>query len=335
MSSAYIDTDHASVRLRSERLAVFAPHTEGQPDRVLHEIPLLGLEQLCLREHVQLTAEALCALFKAEVPVHYVDWRGDCLGTAMAPSTAESVTRLRQYQRTIEAAFALAQARALVEAKTHNQLRLLQRLNAKRRTLEEDPLQRLDALRRQTQIAPDLPSLRGVEGAAAALYFPLWAAFLPSDFPFEHRSIRPPHNAVNACISFAAALVYHDVVAALHTRGLDPGLGLLHETENGRWSLALDLMEPFRPALCDALTVRLLNYRILASGDFEPHEGGVYLNREGRKQLIQHYERRLDRSFLSDQAGHRTTLRQAIEAQVVSYKSALAEGTGFKPFRLN
>ena len=65
------------------------------------------------------------------------------------------------------------------------------------------------------------------------------AQFLPPEFPFERRSSRPPGNPVNACISFGSALVYQEVVAAIHLRGLDPGLGLLHQTENDRWSLAL------------------------------------------------------------------------------------------------
>ena len=59
-----------------------------------------------------------------------------------------------------------------------------------------------------------------------------------------------------------------------------------------------------------------------------------YLADPGRRRFIEQYERRLDRSFLSEHAGHRTTLRQAIVDQVVSLKSALSGGT-FVPFRLN
>ena len=107
------------------------------------------------------------------------------------------------------------------------------------------------------------------------------AGFLPAEFPFERRSHRPPHNAVNACLSFAYTLLYHDVVSALHARGLDPGLGLLHATENGRWSLALDLMEPFRPALADALTLRMMSHQMLSPADFQARDGGILSGRSG------------------------------------------------------
>ncbi|HTI68627.1 MAG TPA: CRISPR-associated endonuclease Cas1 [Candidatus Limnocylindria bacterium] len=335
MSVAYVETDYTWVRLHGERLAVFSPHDDLATDHLLEEIPLLSLERLCLREHVQITTEALCTLFRKGVPVHFIDWKGDCLGSALAPSPSESACRMSQYRRTLDAGFVLVQSRAIIAAKVQNQLRLVQRLNANRPILKESDWQPMNELLGKIDSAPDLETLRGIEGRAAAVHYPLWAAFLPESFPFERRSTRPPMNAVNACLSFSSALLYHDVVAAVHTRGLDPGLGLLHTIENGRWSLALDLMEPFRPALCDALACRLLNHRMLNAADFEPREGGIYLNENGRKTLIDQYERRMDRPFLSEQIQHRTTLRQAVVDQVLSYKLAVLEGGLFTPFRLN
>lgn len=335
MPAAYVETDYAWVRLRSERLAVYSSRDKDPSNDLLQEIPLLGLERLCVQEHVQITTEALCALFKAGVPVHYVDWKGDCLGTALATSPAEAAARLEQYRRSLDPAFTLIQSHAIVAAKIQNQLRLVQRLNSNRPRWQPSDWDPLAQMIGKAESAPDLDILRGVEGRAAAVHYQLCAPFLPEDFPIEHRSARPPHNAFNACLSYASVLLYHYVVATVHTRGLDPGLGLLHSTENGRWALALDLMEPFRPALCDALAIRLFTHRILGAGDFEARDGGVYLNNKGRKELIQHHERRMDRMFLSEQAGHRTSLRQAITDQTLSFKAAISNGASFKPFRLN
>ena len=136
MSSAYVETDYAWIRLKSERLAVFSKRDDDPSDDLLQEIPLLGLECLCVREHVQITTEALGTLLRAHIPIYYLDWKGDCVGSTTAPSTAESATRLRQYQATLDPVFVLAHARALVEAKIQNQLRLLQRLNANRPRLD-------------------------------------------------------------------------------------------------------------------------------------------------------------------------------------------------------
>jgi CRISPR-associated protein Cas1 len=110
---------------------------------------------------------------------------------------------------------------------------------------------------------------------------------------------------------------------------------LLHATEDGRWSLALDLMEPFRPVLVEALALDLFSHQILNEKHFEPKNGGVYLNEEGRKKFILQYERRMERQFLSEAVGHRTTLRQQLENQAVMFKTSLEKRDAFEPFLIN
>ena len=193
----------------------------------------------------------------------------------------------------------------------------------------------LDAIFASLKTSQSIDELRGYEGASTARYFQAWASFLPEEFPFERRSTRPPLNAVNACISFGATLLYSEAVAFLHAHGLDPALGLLHTTENGRWSLALDLMEPFRPVLVEALALDLFSHQILNADHFEPRNGGVYLNEPGRKKFILQYERRMERQFLSECVEHRTTLRQQLEQQAVMYKAALEDPAKFQPFLMN
>jgi CRISPR-associated protein Cas1 len=193
----------------------------------------------------------------------------------------------------------------------------------------------LDALFASLKRSQTIDELRGYEGASTARYFQAWASFLPEGFPFERRSTRPPLNAVNACVSFGATLLYSEAVAFIHAHGLDPALGLLHATEDGRWSLALDLIEPFRPVLVEALALDLFSHQILNADHFEPRNGGVYLNDEGRKKFLLQYERRMERQFLSECVEHRTTLRQQLEQQAVMYKAALEEPAKFEPFLMN
>ena len=53
--------------------------------------------------------------------------------------------------------------------------------------------------------------------------------------------------------------------SALETVGLDPAVGFLHRDRPGRPSLALDLMEEFRPFFADRLVLSLINRRQLAA----------------------------------------------------------------------
>ena len=70
-------------------------------------------------------------------------------------------------------------------------------------------------------------------------------------------------------------------------------------------------------------------------GTVGSYRGGVYLNDDGRKKLLLQYERRMERQFVSECVGHRTTLRQQLEQQAVMFKSALEERDKFEPFLMN
>jgi CRISPR-associated protein Cas1 len=337
MPTACINQHDCRVSLKSERLEVLGRNEQTQRDEVLRQIPIRDLDRLIIAESVQVTSHALAALLRASIPVNVLGWNGEFLGGFLPALNAHGLARLRQYQRTLEMPFALQMAGRIVTAKLYNQRRVLQRMAASR---EESPevkaaLTWLDSLFASLKQSASVDELRGYEGASTARYFQAWASFLPEQFPFEGRSKRPPLNPVNACISFGATVVYMEQVAFLHAHGLDPSLGLLHTTEDGRWSLALDLMEPFRPVIVESLALDLFTHQILNEKHFEPKNGGIYLNEEGRKKFILQYERRMERQFLSESAGHRTTLREQLENQAVMFKASLENQERFEPFLIN
>jgi len=111
-------------------------------------------------------------------------------------------------------------------------------------------------------------------------------------FPFDGRNRRPPRDAVNCTLSFLYALLRHDCVSALTAVGLDPFVGYLHVDRAGRESLALDLMEEFRPWI-ERLAITLLNRSELTPQSFELRDGGaVELSEAARKMLVAAYQAR-------------------------------------------
>lgn len=347
MPTAILNQPHLHVQLVSERLEVRALNPETGREELLREIPLLDLDRVIASEAVHFTTPALAELLRRGIPIQLFSWNGQYLGAFLPALNHHGATRLRQYQRTLDPAFALPIAGRIVAAKLYNQRRVLQRLAAGRApndpshpsdrsdTPTTSTLDWLNGMLSQAARARSLDELRGYEGAATARYFTAWAGFLPPEFPFERRSTRPPHNPVNACISFAATLLYNEAVAFCHAHGLDPALGTLHATENGRWSLALDLIEPFRPVFVEALALDLFSHQILNAAHFEHRDGGCFLNEEGRRKFFLQYERRIERQFLSESVGHRTTLRQQLEHQAVMFKTALDQPDAFEPFLMN
>lgn len=347
MPSVCILNPGASVRLTGERLSVSVPAMDDDP-AVHRDIPLREIERVIHAEQVQVSGAALGALMRASIPVSVLGWEGRFLGSYLPPLTTQVEARLRQYRRTLEPDFARQVASALVSAKLYNQRRVLQRLGASRRAGRSDPessdgvdgeltatLRWLESEFASIRVARTVDEIRGHEGVTAARYFAAWSGFLPEAFPFERRSTRPPLNPVNACISFGATIVYTEMVAFLHAHGLDPALGCLHAPTDGRWSLALDLIEPFRPALVEALALDLFSHQILNGDHFERRDGGVFLNDGGRRKFFLQYERRMERQFLSEAVGHRTSLRSQLERQALLYKTALERPEEFEPFVMN
>jgi CRISPR-associated protein Cas1 len=120
--------------------------------------------------------------------------------------------------------------------------------------------------------ASDMNALRGLEGDAGAAYFAVFPSLLKGEgFSFPGRVRRPPTDPVNALVSFLYSLLAHDCRSALESVGLDAAVGFLHRDRPGRPSLALDLMEEFRPVLADRCALTLLNRRQISPKDFRVH----------------------------------------------------------------
>jgi CRISPR-associated protein Cas1 len=141
-----------------------------------------------------------------------------------------------------------------------------------------------------------MDTIRGAEGEAARAYFSVFGYMVRTDreaFGPDGRTKRPPRDRANAVLSFLYALVRGECAAALEGAGLDPQVGYLHALRPGRPSLALDLMEEFRPLLADRLAISLINRRQLKAGDFEELPGGaVQLTEQARKTVLVTYQNR-------------------------------------------
>jgi len=340
MPSLYLTTPGTRARLVGAHREIEIPQASSSTttSRIVttRRIPLHEIEYVVVETRAGLSIAAQAELAERSIPVVITRPNGQSIALCLPPS-GDLPTRLAQYQRRLDPAFGLQIARLLIEAKIANSRRLLQRLAANRKQPAPPAVDRLEPWRRHALAASNLDSLRGYEGTAAGAYFDGLATFFPPTCPFERRSRRPPHNPANALLSLAYSLLVHETTTALHLRGLDPGLGFLHEPAPHRPSLALDLIEPFRAPVADGLALDLLNHGTLhPEKHFEAAKGGILLNSAGRRRFYTAYERRMDRPFTSELSGERTTLRQEIQQQILDLKRALLTPQSlFQPFIMN
>ena len=200
--------------------------------------------------------------------------------------------------------------RSFVLAKTLNQRAMLRRglrdhgdaMAPPAKAALEEAERRLTDIARRAQIDQATDALRGLEGEAAATYFGVLDHLIRVDEPslrFCGRSRRPPLDPVNALLSLLYTLLTHDCRSALETMGLDPAVGFLHRDRPGRPSLALDLLEEFRPVVADRLALSLVNRRQIGAGAFRRMENGaVLLADDARREIIVAFQERKKEELL-------------------------------------
>ena len=96
----------------------------------------------------------------------------------------------------------------------------------------------------------------------------------------------------------------NDVRSGLESVGLDPAVGFLHRDRPGRFGLALDMMEEFRP-WADRIVLSLINRGQVKEQGFTISEGGgVRMDDETRKNVLTVYQKKkqdvLMHPFLDD-----------------------------------
>jgi CRISPR-associated protein Cas1 len=173
--------------------------------------------------------------------------------------------------------------------------------------------------------APTMPTLLGIEGNAARLYFSAFNGMLKPKvtqetsgwgFDFEGRNRRPPRDPINAMLSFAYAMLAKDLTVLAQVTGFDPYLGFYHQPHYGRPSLALDVMEEFRPIVADSVVISVVNNGVLSPDDFLQSGPSFALSPAGRKKFIQAYESRLSSEITHPIFGYRVSYRRILEVQL-------------------
>lgn len=144
------------------------------------------------------------------------------------------------------------------------------------------------------KVTDNLDTLRGLEGECASVYFRVFDELIlnqKEDFWFHGRNKRPPLDNVNAMLSFGYALLSNDCAGALEGVGLDSYVGFMHRDRPGRESLALDLMEEFRPVLVDRFVITLINNRQMKNEHFQKSESGaIEFTETGKKKYLSEWQ---------------------------------------------
>ena len=236
-----------------------------------------------------------------DVGISFLSEYGKFLARIQGPVSGNVLLRREQYRQSDDQKYSAQMAKAFVTGKIANCRTVLQRaLRDHSDKMSADALSlsiaELSSSLKSLEMNQSLDSVRGLEGDAAHTYFAVFDNLIVAQkesFVFQARNRRPPLDNVNCLLSFLYTLLVHDCRSALEAVGLDPAVGFLHRDRPGRPSLALDLMEEFRPFLTDRLALSLINLRQVQDKGFNKTEAGaVMMNDETRKTLLVAYQER-------------------------------------------
>jgi CRISP-associated protein Cas1 len=295
-------------------------------DETKLRVPVLAIGSIVCFGDVLMSPSLMGHCAKNGVTISYLSLYGRFLARVMGPTSGNVLLRREQYRISEDPQRAACIARTIIAAKISNCRNVLLRaLRDHGDAMASDEIEIVCAtLKRSIDAAlaeSDLDKIRGIEGDAAREYYSVFNELIcvqKADFTFADRNRRPPLDRVNCLLSFIYVMIYHDMRSALETTGLDPAVGFLHRDRPGRMSLALDLMEEFRPFVADRLVLSLINLKQVDPKCFEVSiSGAVLLNEKGKKIVVAEYQKRKQDSLTHPFIGEEMHLGIAMHSQAI------------------
>lgn len=286
---------------------------------VLQKVPINKVDQVVLFGNIGLTTPVIIYLLEQGIDCVFCSSTGKYHGRLFSTESNFGLLRQAQFKACADTVLRLSMASCFVRAKISNQRTMLMRYARERQDAAlDDAARSLQASLDQLQLAGDVASVQGIEGYAAATYYAAFKLLLKHPLDFQGRRRRPPPDPVNSLLSLGYTLLVYGIQGAIRTVGLDPFLGFLHSTQYSKPSLALDMMEEFRPLIVDSIVLRAINSRILSEQDFErapDREGMMRLKQGGLKTYLGLYEERVQTEISDPLTRTKVTYRRLFDLQ--------------------
>ncbi|MCK4257660.1 MAG: CRISPR-associated endonuclease Cas1 [Halanaerobiales bacterium] len=305
----YITTNDVEISKKYNRLII------KEEEKVIKEVPIIKIRKVVLLGRVNLSHPVIALLLKNNIEVVYLNYYGKYEGTLIPSTNKNGILRKKQILLSEDEEFCKNLSCQFIKGKIYNMRVLLQKRNqAKKDEETAKAIKNLKNILKKLEDSESIDSLRGLEGYATKLYFQSIDSLLSGEIHFKKRNRRPPKDPVNALLSLGYTLLTRDIEGYCRVVGLDPYIGFLHKDRYGKPSLALDLMEEFRPLIVDQMVLYVLNSGIIAEEDFE-EIGQLKLKQPAFKKFLSHYEQRKKTELKHPVFNYQITYQRAFEIQ--------------------
>lgn len=311
----YITTDCLYIHHELELIKVEQNRT------TVFKIPMHHVQGIVIMALSNISPSLLQKCLQKGIYVSFLTPRGRFLGRLEGSNSGNVLLRKKQFR--MDDGEKIEISKSIIAGKIQNQrlnlLRTAREINdpEKERQLREIAGKLADAVQ-SLEVQESIESIRGIEGVCSKNYFSVIDHCIFSqkeDFNFDRRTKRPPRSRLNTVLSFAYSILTNDCLSALQSVGLDPFIGIHHVERPGRPSLALDLVEEFRP-FAERFVMTLINRKQIQKKDLEEKAGSVYnLTNEGRKSFLTNYQNRKQESITHHYLEQKCTVGELILLQ--------------------
>lgn len=275
-------------------------------------IPVEDIEAFYIFAQINFNTAFLNFLAKHRIPAHVFNYYGGYSGTYHPREYLISgylLVNQADHYRNHELRMILA--RKFIEAASFNILKNLRYYNNRERNLQS-LIDDIESSRPRIETARNPYELMSVEGHIRERYYQAWDQIVASSdegFRFDRRTKQPPHNAINALISFGNMVLYTTILTEIYRTQLHPAISFLHEPSERRFSLSLDIAEIFKPIFVDRIIFKLINNNEIQEKHFQKELNFCYLKESGRRIFVQEFDEKL-----------KTTIRHRNLERDVSYR---------------
>lgn len=310
------------------------PLNEDKATVTKRNLPVEVVDAVYLFNEVRLNTKLLNFMAQKKIPIHIFNYWGHHSGTFLphaAQYSGDLVIEQATAYKDIDRRMIIC--RAITDSKLHNQLSVLQYYGRRKKGLNE-AICAVKELKTAAQFAETPAQLMGFEGLAGRQYYSVWHLWLREVEKDFTRKYRPPDNPVNALISFFNSLLYTACVSELYRTALYPGISYIHAPQSRRFSLALDLVEPFKPLMVDRLIFRLFSRGDISAKEFQAHGNGILLTDSGRQKILKIWDKQLRTTVSYPALKRSVSYRQLLRLDCYKLIKHLLEKQEYSPYRI-
>lgn len=298
-------------------------------------IPVENVREIYCMNEISINTKLLDFIGKAGVVVHFFNYYNQYSGTFYPKEYLISgkllvcqVDKFKNSRLEIAKAFVKSIAENIHEVLYHYYRHGKSELKNYLDWLKGDAMNLIDKSRK-------VEELLFVEGEIWKNFYRHFNIFLQDEFWMGKRVRRPPDNPINALISFGNSVLYTKTITEIFNTHLNPSISYLHSPSEGRFSLALDISESFKPVIVFRTIFELVNRKMLKADEhFDKKFNYCMLNEKGRNIFLQALEERLNDTFMHPKLRRKVTYQTAIRLDCYKLIKYAVEDKKFIPFNL-